>query len=639
MGNNSNKNAIGIFLAVIALLSIPGVECRRKHEFNTGDRVAVYANNLGPYYNTIELYKYDKYPWCPLDNPRKKHTNLGESLEGDRPVLADIFNISYRIPATDKRMCRRILDRYSVENFRKAIEQYYYYELICDDLPIHGFLGYIDYAIPSAAAGATATRQRATDFSKYYLFTHFEFTFAVNGNRIVQANVTTDRERVVDLTDSDDVIVDFTYTVKWIETTQSFKNRMNLYDDHFFSRQMEVHWLSIMNSIVLVVLLTGFLAIIIMRIVRNDFIRYDHADVITAKLVEEDNGGNSDSDSAKSKANSSSGGSGVGDGAVTAEDYGWKLVHGDVFRFPALPVLFCGAVGSGAQILSVAIGLFGLSFTGTFHPENGGAVYVAAIVLYALTASIGGFVASRLYRQLGGTRWAWPIVVVMTLLPVPLFVVFLFVNSVAVGYGSTTALRFVAILQIVAIYTLVGVPLTVVGGMVGRRTTGNFEAPCRTKNAVREVPPAPWYRTTIAQMAVAGFLPFSAIYVELFYVYASLWGHTYYGLYGILAAVFTILLIVTASITIALVYFQLSKEDHRWWWNSFCYGGATAVFVFAYSVFYFVFRTKMSGFLQGSYYFGYTFVGCLAIFLMLGMVGFYSALYFVKYIYSQLKID
>ncbi len=28
-----------------------------------------------------------------------------------------------------------------------------------------------------------------------------------------------------------------------------------------------------------------------------------------------------------------------------------------------------------------------------------------------------------------------------------------------------------------------------------------------------------------AQMFMAGFLPFSAIYIELFYIFASVWGH------------------------------------------------------------------------------------------------------------------
>ncbi len=41
----------------------------------------------------------------------------------------------------------------------------------------------------------------------------------------------------------------------------------------------------------------------------------------------------------------------------------------------------------------------------------------------------------------------------------------------------------------------------------------------------REVPPLPWYRTTVPQMLMAGFLPFSAIYIELYYIFASVWGH------------------------------------------------------------------------------------------------------------------
>jgi len=39
------------------------------------------------------------------------------------------------------------------------------------------------------------------------------------------------------------------------------------------------------------------------------------------------------------------------------------------------------------------------------------------------------------------------------------------------------------------------------------------------------VPPLPWYRTTVPQMMMAGFLPFSAIYIELYYIFASVWGH------------------------------------------------------------------------------------------------------------------
>ncbi len=48
-----------------------------------------------------------------------------------------------------------------------------------------------------------------------------------------------------------------------------------------------------------------------------------------------------------------------------------------------------------------------------------------------------------------------------------------------------------------------------------------------------------------------------------------------YTIYSILFIVFLILLIVTAFITVALTYFQLAVEDHRWWWRSFMCGGST----------------------------------------------------------------
>jgi hypothetical protein len=52
-----------------------------------------------------------------------------------------------------------------------------------------------------------------------------------------------------------------------------------------------------------------------------------------------------------------------------------------------------------------------------------------------------------------------------------------------------------------------------------------FNAPVRTAKYPREVPPLPWYRRAAPQMLMAGFLPFSAIYIELYYIFASVWGH------------------------------------------------------------------------------------------------------------------
>lgn len=43
-----------------------------------------------------------------------------------------------------------------------------------------------------------------------------------------------------------------------------------------------------------------------------------------------------------------------------------------------------------------------------------------------------------------------------------------------------------------AIIIVVGFPLTIIGGIFGKNWAGGFNAPCRTKNIPREIPPMPW---------------------------------------------------------------------------------------------------------------------------------------------------
>lgn len=51
-------------------------------------------------------------------------------------------------------------------------------------------------------------------------------------------------------------------------------------DSTFLPTTFEIHWLSIINSFVLVMLLTAFLAIILMRILKKDFSKYMEVDEV-----------------------------------------------------------------------------------------------------------------------------------------------------------------------------------------------------------------------------------------------------------------------------------------------------------------------------------------------------------------------
>lgn len=320
---------------------------------------------------------------------------------------------------------------------------------------------------------------------------------------------------------------------------------------------------------------------------------------------------------------------------------GWKLIHGDVFRFPQNSTLFCATVGTGTQLIVLTFCHLALALTGIISTNRRGSILAGVVVLYCLTSIVAGYSSVKLYRQMNGKLWVRCILLTATLFPVPVVAVFLWVNSVALAHGSTSALPVTAVLTCTALYVFVCFPLTVFGGILAKNWASvEFNAPTRTTKVAREIPSEiPWYRGRPFQILIAGFLPFSAIYIELHYIFASMWGHQIYTLFGILLLTFILLVIVTSFITVALLYFQLAREDHRWWWTSYINGGMTGFFIYIYSFYYYYNRSGMSGILQGSFYFGYMAIVSFAFFLMLGSAAFQFSLVFVKYIYSRVKCD
>ncbi|KAJ1410533.1 Nonaspanin [Sesbania bispinosa] len=566
------------------------------HRYREGDSVPFYANKVGPFHNPSETYRYYDLPFCSPANVEEKKEDLGEVLNGDRLVDAP-FKLDFLIDTEPESICRRRLTRKEVAQFRKAVLKDYFFQMYYDDLPIWGFLGKFDSEDkddPTASARATV-----------YLFKHIHFEILYNKDRIIDVFIRNDPNAVVDLTEDREVNVDFTYSVKWTKTDIPFEKRLEKYSQTSSLHHLEIHWFSIINSCVTVLLLTGFLAMILMRVLKNDFVKFTPDE----EAVDDQ------------------------------EESGWKYIHGDVFRYPRYKSLFAAALGTGTQLFTLAIFIFMLALVGVFYPYNRGALFTALVVIYALTSGVAGYSAASFYYTIEGKNWVKILVLTGSLFSGPLFLTFCFLNTVALAYNSTAALPFGTIVVIFLIWTLVTSPLLVLGGIAGKNSQSEFQAPCRTNKYPREIPQLPWYRRTLPQMAMAGFLPFSAIYIELYYIFASVWGHQIYTIYSILFIVFIILLIVTAFVTVALTYFQLATEDHDWWWRSFLCGGSTGLFIYAYCIYYYHARSDMSGFMQTSFFFGYMACICYGFFLMLGTVGFRAALIFVRHIYCSIKCE
>lgn len=107
----------------------------------------------------------------------------------------------------------------------------------------------------------------------------------------------------------------------------------------------------------------------------------------------------------------------------------------------------------------------------------------------------------------------------------------------------------------------------------------------------------------------------------------------YYYVFGFLSSVSLILLVTIAEVTIIATYSQLCAENHHWWWQSFLTGGSSAFWIFAYCIWYYLFKLNVTGFVSGLLFFSYSFLACAVYGLLTGTVGFLTAYAFVKRIY------
>ena len=349
--------------------------------FQQHDHVPVLLNKVGPYSNPHETYRYLHLPFCKgSDGSDNEHKDMGHSLgelfTGDRKTTSN-YDITFRDDVTWRVLCSKTLERKDINLFRKAVEEEYYFELFMDGLPMWGFVGdfHDDFVW-----------HRETK-SHHYIFTHLKFDIAYNVDakgyqNIVGVNITTDPKIRTDLhMDVNQVDVDFTYSVKWHHSNVKLVDRTKAYNQvHFLPGQIQIHWLSVINSCVLVVLLVSFLAIILMKVLRSDIVRYMGIDDL-----EDDLDGDPE------------------------DEAGWKLIHGHVFRAPEPTILFASMIGVGAQFFTMIMALLGLALLGIFSPMRRGGVSTCAVLLYTVTSFIGGYVSSRLYRQLskGNGNWVW----------------------------------------------------------------------------------------------------------------------------------------------------------------------------------------------------------------------------------------
>ena len=413
----------------------------------------------------------------------------------------------------------------------------------------------------------------------------------------------------------------YTYSVKWrLNTEKQWATRWDVYLS-LTPGTGDVHWFSIVNSVAIALFLAALVAAILARVLSRDIQQYN-ALISEGSPAEE-----------------------------FAEETGWKLVHGDVFRAPPYRRWFCVAVASGSQLLLMSSLVILLSAIGFLSPIHRGAVLQGGLILFAISGGLAGYVAAKVLKTFGvhdgmsgspGTNVPRrTVLLTATAFPGAAFLLFFLLNIFIWAKGSSGAVPFTTMLAVLVLWMGISLPLVLIGASIAARQDP-VSLPCRVNAIPRPLPAAhvrPWYMKSYAMYAVGGILPFGAIFTELFFIMGSLWQHQFYYLFGILAVVGVVFLLTCAEVSVALTYFKLSGEDYRWWWGSFLVSGSCGLYVFLYSLIYLSTRLHLANTVSVIVYIGYMALIAIGTALVAGTFGFAATFQFLRLIYGSVKID
>ncbi|KAL4334133.1 hypothetical protein GQ457_07G043980 [Hibiscus cannabinus] len=640
--SRSFRKSASMMISAILILSLihtshcfylPGVA---PEDFQKGDPLKVKVNKLTSIKTQLP-YSYYSLPFCPPPKIVDSAENLGEVLRGDR-IENSPYVFKMREPQMCSVLCRITLDAKAAKQFKEKIDEEYRINMILDNLPLVVPIRRQYQGTPTVYQlgyhVGLKGQYTGSKEEKYFIHNHLAFTvkyhrdpetdsarivgFEVKpysikheyegkwseNTRLTTCDPHTKRTVVNSNTpqevDANKEII-FTYDVEYQESDVKWASR---WDAYLLMSDDQIHWFSIVNSLMIVLFLSGMVAMIMLRTLYRDISKYNELETLEE----------------------------------AQEETGWKLVHGDVFRPPSNSDLLCVYVGTGVQFLGMVLVTMIFAVLGFLSPSNRGGLMTAMLLLWVFMGIFAGYASSRLYKMFKGSEWKKIALRTVCLFPGIVFAIFFVLNALIWGQKSSGAVPFGTMFALVALWFGISVPLAFVGGYIGFKKPA-IEDPVKTNKIPRQIPEQAWYMNPIFSILIGGILPFGAVFIELFFILTSIWLNQFYYIFGFLFLVFIILLITCAEITIVLCYFQLCSEDYLWWWRSYLTSGSSALYLFLYATFYFFTKLEITKLVSGLLYFGYMLIASYAFFVLTGTIGFYACFWFTRLIYSSVKID
>lgn len=577
-------------LSSTAAFYLPGSAPR---DYLEGEKIDVFVNTLTPMLNSKlkSLISYDYYDsrfhFCsPEGGPERQPESLGSILFGDR-ILSSPYEIRMLENSTCQKLCQASVPKEDATFINERIREDYGLNLLIDGLPssemrrdsktgetfldAQGFNLGDDELNPDKPA----LNNHYDIYIQYHMRDEDHFrvvgvlVYPSTVNSMVAGSTEPDcfNNQPFYLSEETGNEFFYTYSVSFLESNIPWGLRWDAYLHVFDPR---IHWFSLINSLIIAGFLAFMVGMVLLRSISRDIHRYNAVDL---------------SDEVQ-------------------EDYGWKLVHGEVFRLPQRPMLLSVMVGNGIHLIMMCIVTLVFALFGFLSPSNRGSLATVLLICWTFFGCVSGYASARTYTTLGGEQWKTNLILTAVLFPTVVFTIIGMLNFFLIFASASGAVPFGTILAVLLLWFLISAPLSVAGYFYGMKH-GAFINPVRVASIPRQIPPKPWYLSTWPAAILGGILPFGAAFVELYFVLSSLFGNRAYYAFGFLFLTFVIVALTTATVTVLFVYFLLCAEEYRWHWRAFLIGGGSAFWLFAYGVWYWASRLYLNGFTSVVLYFGY----------------------------------
>lgn len=660
--------------------------------YQKGDKVELLVNKVESDHTQLP-FPYYKLPFvCPPSKTKKSlPLSIGQILSGDRVWESD-YDLRFGVDQPCLRLCDLIARESGLKKADSLIRDGYVVHWLLDGLP--GATTFVSFSKNSKYYASGFPLGFVKDEISY-IYNHFMLviryhrqpqsssssspSYTIVGFEVYPKSVSNEecpgaskdyKNFALNFKYSDKgellklrTTIPYTYSVYWREDNSiEYGSRWDLYYEGEANENHKIHWISFVNSIILLLFLSLVAAVVLLRSLKSDI-----ESSVASPIIPVSNEFEKHSSSPTSSSGSGS----------------WRDLLPEVFNRPPSVLLLTILVSSGVQIMVVTFGVMLIVivnyvplFDFRLNSSTGTLLSISLFFLITsgFTSSLSGillfkFFNNHKFEEYYHLKLCLQLSVLFSgFLPGLLLSVTLFLNLFVWAKASSYALPFGTIIILLLLVIFVEIPLGIVGGHYGNKIvfqdsnkssliTPAFNPALASikpssfnfKNLTKKsLTPAKlgifknWLFNPISSTLVFGVVPFGIVYVELLFILNSIWFEktVYYYMYGFLFVTTLILIIIIAESAIIAAYIALSLyHNPNWTWLCFRIGSSIGWFIYGYSIYYFTFYLHIRDFVSVLFYFVYMALFSSVIGIGCGSVGVLSGLGFIKRIFGAVKRD